>query len=310
MKINRYYLSAIFSFLIWGFLPIPLKAINAFESEVILFFRILFSSIALFLFSFIFRRKELLKSLELFKSSAFEEKKRFLFLTVSGGLLLTLNWFSYIYIINHVSIQTGSFAYLICPILTAISGFIILKESLNLNQWLAIILSFISCMILGMVSLPNLALSLLIALSYAFYIIAQRALKNYDKIFLLNIQLFNALLLVGPYYSLFNVPENVLFDQNFFLIVLLISICFTVLPLFLNLYALKELPSGTIGILMYINPVLNFMIAFVYFQEKTSLLQLIAYFLILLSVILYNIKFSKISFANDERVKFNFLAKK
>lgn len=310
MKINRYYLSAIFSFLIWGFLPIPLKAINAFESEVILFFRILFSSIALFLFSFIFRRKELLKSLELFKSSAFEEKKRFLFLTVSGGLLLTLNWFSYIYIINHVSIQTGSFAYLICPILTAISGFIILKESLNLNQWLAIILSFISCMILGMVSLPNLALSLLIALSYAFYIIAQRALKNYDKIFLLNIQLFIALLLVGPYYSLFNVPENVLFDQNFFLIVLLISICFTVLPLFLNLYALKELPSGTIGILMYINPVLNFMIAFVYFQEKTSLLQLIAYFLIFLSVILYNIKFSKISFANDERVKFNFLAKK
>ncbi|CAN5205641.1 EamA family transporter [soil metagenome] len=303
MKVNSYYISAIVSFIIWGFLPFPLKGLESFASSEILYFRILFSIIALLFISLVFRKKQLKISLEAFKGSVSKEKKKFIYLTVVGGILLTINWFSFIYIINHINIQTGSFAYLICPILTALLGFLLLKETLSKNQWLAIILSIVSCILIGSVSLPNLALSLVIALSYAFYIITQRLLKKYDKILLLTMQLFISILIVGPFYEFFIETEKILFDAHFFLLILLISCCFTVLPLFLNLFALKELPSGVIGILMYINPILNFIIAFVYFQEKTTLLQVFAYFLILLSIIMYNFKFSKWKLSTNSQLK-------
>jgi chloramphenicol-sensitive protein RarD len=77
---------------------------------------------------------------------------------------------------------------------------------------------------------------------------------------------------------------------HFYTTILILSTLFTILPLFLNLYALKELKSATIGILMYINPLVSFLVAFLYFNEQAGVVQLLAYLLIFLSVILYNIK--------------------
>jgi chloramphenicol-sensitive protein RarD len=73
---------------------------------------------------------------------------------------------------------------------------------------------------------------------------------------------------------------------------MLIALLFTILPLFLNLYALKGLPSSTVGILLYINPLLGFIIAVSYYSEKLNILQGVAYGMILLSVILFNMKSS------------------
>ena len=56
----------------------------------------------------------------------------------------------------------------------------------------------------------------------------------------------------------------------------------------MNLYALQGVNSSTMGILLYINPLMNFVIALFYFHEPINKLQLIAYSLILLSVIVFN----------------------
>ena len=42
---------------------------------------------------------------------------------------------------------------------------------------------------------------------------------------------------------------------------------------------------------MYLNPILNFMLAFLYFDEEASNQQVLAYVLIFLSIILYNLNF-------------------
>lgn len=294
MKFNKYYSAAIAAFLIWGFFPIPLKALADHPSGQILYFRILISCISLIAFTFAFRRKELKKSIQIYKTSGKQEQRRFTFLTVAGGFLLTTNWLTFIYVINHISIQTGSFSYLICPIITAILGFLLLKETLAPNQWIAIALSTFSCILLGAGSFLNLGFSLLIAFSYAFYLITQRMLKDYDKMFLLMLQVIIAVLIVGPFYSFFNGSAGV--DAHFFLLIILISVLFTVIPLFLSLFALKQLPSGAMGILMYINPVLNFIIAFLYYQEVSSITQVAAYFIISISLILYNVKFTRRKF--------------
>jgi chloramphenicol-sensitive protein RarD len=291
LKFNKYYSAAIAAFIIWGFFPIALKALSNHPSGQILYYRILTSCISIILLSLLFRRKEFTKSISIFKSSDQKEQKRFAYLTLAAGLLMTINWLVFIYVINHISIQTGSFSYLVCPIITAVLGYLLLKETLAPNQWIAIILSSISCILLGTGSFLNLGYSLLIASSYAFYLITQKLLKDYDKIFLLTLQLIIACIIVMPFYTFFNGGAGV--DLYFFSVIVLISLLFTVLPLFLSLFALKEMPSGAMGILMYINPVLNFIIAFLYYQEKASNNQLWAYSMISLSLILYNLNFSK-----------------
>ncbi|MHA6250177.1 EamA family transporter [Pontibacter sp. CAU 1760] len=284
-----YYAAAISAFVIWGFIPFPLKALAAYPSGQILSFRVALSVGLLLLIMLLFRRRHVQETVAQVKGAVPRERRLFWLYTFCGGVLLTVNWLTFIYVINHINIQTGSFSYLLCPILTAMLGFLLLKEELRPNQWLAIGLSALSCVLVGTGELSSLLLSLLIALSYAFYLITQRLLRAYDKIVLLTLQLMLSLALLVPFYTYFVGESTLALDTHFFLNIALLSAAFTVLPLFLNLYALKELTSGTIGILMYINPIINFAMAFLYFGEETTPTRLLAYLLIFVSVIIYNI---------------------
>ncbi|WP_228466930.1 EamA family transporter [Adhaeribacter swui] len=290
MKPDKYYSAGIASFVIWGFIVFPLRAVANFPSGQILYFRVLFAMLGLSVITFLFRRDSLKETWREFQAATRRNKQRLGLLTILGGLLLMVNWLVFIYVINHIDIQTGSFSYLLCPILTALLGYVILKEKLRTNQWLAIGISILSCCLIGTGAFTNLFYSLLVALSYAFFLITQRALKQYDKLVLLTVQLLIVFACMGPFYSFFkgDVPDVPL-TANFYTSVMVLSFLFTILPLFLNMYALKELKSGTIGILMYINPIINFLIAFLYFHEKTSSEKAVAYGLIFVSVIIYNL---------------------
>ncbi|NDK56859.1 EamA family transporter [Pontibacter fetidus] len=293
LKANPFYGAGIAAFVIWGFIPFPLKALAAYPSGQILYFRVALSVSLLLIISLFFRRDTIRQTYSQVTEGAANAKRQFIVYTLLGGILLTLNWLTFIYVINHINIQTGSFSYLLCPILTAVLGFLLLNEELRTNQWLAIGLSIISCILIGTGELTSLLFSLLIAMSYAFYLITQRILRAYDKIVLLTLQLLLAFVFIGPFYSFFKGDSTIVLDGHFFLNVSILSALFTVLPLFLNLYALKELTSGTIGILMYINPIMNFVIAFVYFNEETTPVKVMAYVLIFISVIIYNLNLKK-----------------
>lgn len=290
MQPNKYYAAALTSFVVWGFIVFPLRAVASFPSGQILYFRVLFALLGLVGITLLFRRASVRETWRAYQTATPGDKQRFIFYTALGGLLLMVNWLVFIYVINHITIQAGSFAYLLCPILTALLGFLLLREKLAVNQWLAIGLSLLSCYLIGTGALTQLLYSLLIALSYAFFLITQRLLKQYDKLVLLTLQLLLVFVGIGPFYTFFKGDAaGPALTGSFYAAVTVLSLVFTILPLFLNMYALKELKSGTIGILMYVNPIINFLIAFLYFQESTSPEKAIAYGLIFVSVIIYNL---------------------
>ncbi|UOG75424.1 EamA family transporter [Hymenobacter tibetensis] len=290
MKLSRHHLAALAAFLVWGFFPIPLRMLQAYTSGQILFFRILLSLVLLLLIHGLGRREAVRTTLRQWRAASAAERRSVGGSTLIGGLLLTANWLLFIYVVNEVSVQAGSFAYLICPILTALLGFALLREKLRATQWAAIALSALSCALLGVGDLRNLLMSLVVALTYAFYLITQRRLQGYDRLVLLMVQLVLATLLVLPLAPLLGATPLVGFtDVHLLTYTAVLSVGFTVLPLFLNLYALNALPSGTVGILMYVNPIVSFALAFLYFGEEATLTQAVAYGVILLSVALYNV---------------------
>jgi chloramphenicol-sensitive protein RarD len=125
----------------------------------------------------------LARNLGILKNLSASERKRSLLLTLGGGALLTANWYFFIFAMNHISIKAAAYAYLICPIITTVLAYFFLKEKLKLHQWLAVLLSVVSCGILAFGHWVDLFYSLVVAFSYAFYLITQRKNVHLERFF-------------------------------------------------------------------------------------------------------------------------------
>jgi chloramphenicol-sensitive protein RarD len=288
MKKYNYYFAAFSAFFIWGFFSLALKPISSYPSLDILFYRVFFSVVTMTVINFVFRKNNLRKNWNDFSKMPSKKKKSIVALTLVGAMILASNWFIFIYVVNHVSVKAGSLAYLICPILTTVFAFFLLHEKLSKWQWLAVCISIISCVLLSLNHFQDIFYSLVVAATYALYLVSQRKNSELDKFLVLNIQLLFIALLILPFYPKYSgtIPTEPLFYTCLFCIV----VFFTIIPLFLNLYALKGINSSTVGILMYINPIINFGLAIFHFKEHVTSLQMVSYSLILISIIIFNKK--------------------
>lgn len=297
MQNRKHYAAALMAFVIWGFFPIPLRGLIDYTSGQILYFRILFSFAVLAIVLLGFRRDVVADNISRFQNLPAADRKRVILLTVAGGALLTFNWLIFIYIVNHVNVKTASFSYLICPVITAVLGYIILSERLTSLQWIAVGLCAVSCVLVGFNSVRELGFSVVTALTYALYLISQRRNQGFDRLVILGIQVTISLTVLSTVtpWLVSEVPA----EPYFFSVITLIAVVFTVLPLFLNLFALNKINSATIGIMMYMNPLINFTIAFVIYQEQTTALQAVGYVIIALALVMFNYQvFRKFSIAS------------
>lgn len=286
MKSVTYYAAAVTAFTIWGFFSLVLRPLANYAAVDILFYRVFISAALMLPVSSLFRRKVWVANRRLFWGLSPRDRRGVLSQLFGGGLFLTGNWFSYIYVVNNVSVKASAFAYLVCPILTTVLAWLVLKEHLTRGQWLAVLLSVAGCGILAFHHLADLLYSIVVAFSYALYLVSQRRDFGMDRFLLLSGQvLFSALLLL-TLYPHFHGPAPQ--EPRFYLLIVVIAVAFTIFPLFLNLYALKGLRSSTVGILLNINPLVGFILAVTIFGEKVDVQQVAAYGVILLAVALFN----------------------
>jgi chloramphenicol-sensitive protein RarD len=286
MDNRKHYAAAVSAFVIWGFFTIPLRALQAYSAGEILYFRIMFSLAVLLIIIAGFKRKAVQADISFLRSFSTQERNKVIALTLAGGALLTINWLTFIYIVNHINVKTASFAYLICPVITAVLGFVLIKEKLSGLQWFAVAMCTLSCVLVGMNSALELGYSFLTALTYALYLISQRKNQGFDRINVLGVQVFFSFIvlsIISPY-----LIDDVPAQGDFYILIFVIAVIFTVLPLFLNLFALNRINSATIGILMYLNPLFNYTVAFLIFHETINSLQLVGYGIILTALVIFN----------------------
>lgn len=281
-----YFIAAVLSPVIWGFFAVPLRNLSSYSSEVILYYR-LFVSLAISLaVILLFRKKALLTDARELAALPRSLRRKLLLLVLISVLLLTANWLSFIYVVNRVSLQAAAFAYMVCPIITAFLSYLLLKENIARRKWIAIGVSMLSVLILASGFLLEVSWSIGVALFFALYLVVQRRIHGVDRFNLLAVQLLLASLLVLPFFLW--QYQGVPVEPGFWINIVVISLVFTVIPLFLNLYALVQIPSSTVGILIYINPIVAFAVAFLYFGDKTSLLQVTSYTVLLCAVVIFN----------------------
>jgi|SRR5215467_13848504 len=287
MQLLKYYLAAISAFAIWGFFSLVLKPLDNHSSLDILFYRVFFCAVIMIVINLVFRRKSVRRSIEYFNRLTSSQKRSIVFLNLAGGLFLTANWFLFIYVTNQVNIKAASFAYMICPIITTLLGFLLLNEKLTFWQWLAVALSSFSCVLLSLNNLSDVLYSLTVAASYACYLVSQRKNTFPDRFLALSFQIIFSSLLLLPFFPKYGSTSPM--EIYFYWMILVIAVLFTILPLFLNLFSLQRINSSTAGMLLYINPVIGFVLAIYHYHEGINYYQVISYSIILISIVIFNV---------------------
>ncbi len=297
---GKYLFAAFFAPFIWGFMSIPVRWIRGYPAEDILYFRIITALLVLWVYLLIFRRKMLVADIRKFGRLSQADKLRQTGLMILASALIFGNWFTYIYAVNHVSIQSAALAYLTCPLITAAGAYSMLKEKLNGWQKIALFIAFSSVCLLARGSLNDVLWAITIASCYAFYLIVQRVSTGFDKLNQLVLQLSICALCVIPklIYNHHTIPNEPLFWGT----IVLIASLFTIIPLFLSMYALIGISSTTTGVLLYINPLIAFTLAATYFQEPVQPIKYIAYGIIFIAIILFNAANIKQAFTRPSRV--------
>ncbi|MES2485859.1 MAG: EamA family transporter [Bacteroidota bacterium] len=283
----KYYLAAITAFTIWGLFSFVLKPLDTYPSPDILFYRIFLCVILMLVTNLTIRRRQLKETRDLLMQKPLKTRRNLALLTVLSSILLAANWFFFIYVMNQISVKAASFSYLICPLITTVFAFIILKEKLSPLQWLSILISTAACVLLSFNNVADLGYSLLVAGSYALYLVLQKKFDGIDKFVLLSTQLVITSVFLLPFYPVYSGPIPT--EPIFWTYIAIIAVCFTILPMLLNLFALKGITSSTLGILMYINPIIGFMLAAFYYKEEISATQIVAYSLIAVAIAIFNI---------------------
>ncbi len=286
MKNTKYYLAAISAYTTWGFFALVLKPLHAYSSLDILFYRVFSCALLTLLITLLFKREKLKETVRLFKALPSPKKRRTILLNVGGSIFLTANWFSFIYVMNHISVKATSLAYLVCPIITTLIAFLVLHEKLSKLQWFAVALSIAACILLSYASITDMLFSMIIGFTYACYLVSQRRNTGFDRFIVLTFHIVLSAMILLLFYPKFSGPVPTQFQ--FYAYVEIIAIAFTIIPLFLNLYALNGIDSSTAGMLLNINPIIAFALATLVYHEPIGTLQVISYTTIFVSVILFN----------------------
>ncbi|WP_158999561.1 EamA family transporter RarD [Pigmentibacter ruber] len=270
------------AFFTWGLSPFYFKSINMVNPFEILAHRILWS--ILFLFAIIAMKKQIFKIIEVFYSP-----KAILTLACTA-ILISANWFTYIWAVINNHLTESSFGYFISPIFNIFLGLIFLKEKLNKIEIFSVIITIIAIAIqFSEMTFTGFAplVPILLALTFGFYSLLRKKI-NIDSIHGLTIETLLLAPLALIYIINLGIQHELSFLSNAKITgLLLLAGVITSIPLITFVAGAKLLPMTKIGFYQYISPTLQLILAMFVFQEKISQLKIISFCLVWLAIIIY-----------------------
>ena len=212
---------------------------------------------------------------------------RTLAILVVTAILIGGNWLLYVYAVTSGHILAASFGYYLNPLANVLLGRFVLHERLSRLQWLALIIAALGVSVLAAGALSQLWISLTLCVTFALYGLLRKIVPA-DAITGLAIEtaiLFPlALLWLGTEaYALRPVMGTTDAQTGMLLLAGIVSTT----PLLLFTAAAKRLAYSTLGMLQFIAPTLQFLIAVLLYGEPFTTAHAIAFPAIWTALVLY-----------------------
>ena len=206
-----------------------------------------------------------------------------------SGLLIFINWATWIYAVGTEKIIDASFGYFIMPILSVFLGYIFYNEKINRKRGISIILVLISILFLLVVNFTSIPwVGIIVAISWGFYNLLRKKVNVDTDVGLLIESLFILPFALFSFYLIFqnNLNDFSLTSPSLMLIFMLAG-PMTVIPLFMYVRGVELCGLGPTGMIFYITPTFQFILGFFYYNEPFSFEKALSFILIWIAVIIY-----------------------
>ena len=205
-----------------------------------------------------------------------------------AALFLAANWLIYVYSVETSQVLEASFGYFINPMVNVAFGMVLLNERLNRVQVVAIAIAGVGIAIqaAGLGNFPVIAVTL--AVTFAIYSYLRKTAKAtaLSGLFVETLALSPIALGYLAFTAISNGTLGPLADP-YTLFLLMLTGPGTAIPLLLFAFAVQRLRLTTMGMLQYISPSIQFVLALVFFGEHLNATRLISFALIWLSLIVF-----------------------
>jgi chloramphenicol-sensitive protein RarD len=273
-------LYAILAYMMWGLFPLYWKQLETIPALQLIGHRISWSFILL-LFVVLVTRQWLA-----FRKVAFEPKTLQIYLV--AAVLISINWFTYVWAVNNGFIVEASLGYYINPLFSVLLGVIVFRERLRLIQWLPIGLAGLGVLYITIKygSLPWIALTL--AFSFGLYGLIKKT-APLSSLYGLTLET-GLLFLPAVAFLVYNeyTRQGAFLHSSFQANWMMVGAgLVTTVPLLFFASAAPRVPLTTIGILQYISPTLQFLLGVLLYKEPFTHDRLIGFGLVWVGLILF-----------------------
>ncbi len=272
------YAAGITAYAAWGVIPAYFKLLIPVAPDAIVANRIAWSLPLLALALFAFRRWE--------RFGAVLRSPKLIMALVASALLIAINWLLYVYAINSGHILAGSLGYYLNPLANILLGRFVLHERLERRQWIAVGIAAAGVAVLAAGALTTLWISLGLCLSFASYGII-RKLVPVDSVTGLSVETLllypfaiGWLWFAGPLLGTLTATPKLMW-------LLAGTGLISTVPLLLFTEAARRLPYSTVGMLQFIAPTLQFLLAVAFYGEALTAAHMIAFAAIWTALALY-----------------------
>ena len=197
--------------------------------------------------------------------------RRNLVMLVCAAAVVSVNWGTYIWAVNHGHVVETALGYYINPIFSILVGVIFLRESMTVAQWVAVGLAAVAVVVLTIDygRLPWIALTL--AVSFGIYGVIKKQL-NAGAVESLTIESAALTPLALGYLINLATQGRLTFGHLGWAhsLLLVATGLVTVVPLLFFASAATRLPLSTLGLLQYLAPTIQFILGVGYFHESMS----------------------------------------
>ena len=280
---NKGILAGIGAHILWGLFPIYWRLLEQDPAIEILAHRMVWSLV--FVAGILTVQKEWRWLGEVLRN------RRTVVIYTLAAILLSFNWYTYIWAINAGYVVEASLGYFINPLVNFLLGVIFLGEKLRGGQVAAVILAGLGVVYLTVNygSLPW--ISLVLAFTFGMYGLIKKTapLESMHGFSLETMVLFLPALAYLFYRDASGVGAFV--HQGVLVTVLLILAGpVTSIPLLMFGYAARKIPLSMLGFIQYITPTMQFILGvFVYFEPFPKA-RLIGFSIIWLALLMYSLE--------------------
>lgn len=266
------------AYAMWGSLTIFWNLLNEVNPVFILSQRIIWSMVFMAIY--------LLVTGGLAEIKRIFNDRRSLLLCIVCGVLVTVNWGVYIYAVNSSHVLDASLGYFIEPVMVALIGIIAFKEKPSKLEKTTYIFAFAALAYILFATRTVPMLSLIISGSFAIYGAVKKKL-----VITPGASLFMETLLMTPFalafagYAQTHGMGTVGVLSGAWLLLLPACGVITSVPLLMFNVGVRRIPYYFSGILMYINPTLQFIMGYFYFHESLDRNRLIAFIILWIGVV-------------------------